>query len=225
MSDNSPASRNIDPAPHGGFMRCLIGGDGAPISCDRAWRGFTDADAARLRDGGWALVVHRDDLSGFDDVRRESARTMLPFQVDLRLRRHDGEYRWYQVSGEPVRSEASVREAGRVRRWILRFVDIHRHRVALAGLERDLRTSDEALAAFAHDLRNPVQTMRHALFALQLEGATAELRPQMLSVLERQIELITRQTQEYLQQRQQRRPPERSDRRHVTAVGGSSDRA
>jgi signal transduction histidine kinase len=183
-------------------MRCVTGSDGAPISCDRAWDAFAAADAHTIRDCdcGWALVVHRDDLARFDDVRRESARTLLPFEVDVRVRLHNGEYRWCQVSGEPLRTDVRAQDAEPAPRWIVRFVDIHRHKAAQGRLEHDLRTRDESLATFAHDLRNPVQTMRHALFTLKLEGVPPESRPQMLSVLERQIDLSTSHTQEYLQQ-------------------------
>ncbi len=207
MSSEMTTGMNANRAASARYMRCVTTAEGSPLSCDRAWGAFTGIDAGRLRLDGWQIVVHPDDRSAFDDARRESRHSFTLFEVDLRIRRADGEYRWCQVTGEPVRVSASGRTAADAPRWIVRFVDIHRHKVVQGELEQALRQRDDALASFAHDLRNPVQTMRHALFALRLEGVSGDTRPQMLAVLERQIDLMTRQTQEYLHDWQQRSAP------------------
>ncbi|MEP7381998.1 MAG: PAS domain-containing protein [Gemmatimonadota bacterium] len=186
------------------YMRCVMTPEGVPESCDRAWDAFTGIDAGRLRADSWGIVVHEDDRSAFDDARREGVHSFAPFEVDLRIRRSDGEYRWCQVTGEPVRAGARGRTAVDAPRWFVRFVDIHRHKLVQSELEQALRRRDDSLATFAHDLRNPVQTMRHALFALRLDGVSSDARPKMLAVLERQIDVMARQTEEYLHDWQER---------------------
>ncbi len=91
---------------------------------------------ARAVGDSWCI---RDDLSRFDDVRRESARTLLPFEIDVRIRRADGDFRWCQVSGEPVRAERETRR-GDLAAMDLALVDIHRHKLAQAELEQALRS-------------------------------------------------------------------------------------
>ena len=207
MSVATPSNNLADASLRARYMRCVFAADGTPVGCDRAWEDFTGIDAVRLRAGGWEAVVHSEDVALLTDAWRESLRTALPFEIDLRLRHVDGSYRWCQFTAEPGRTSDRVRRLGERPRWIGRIVDIHRHIVAQESLEQSLRVRDDSLARFAHDLRNPVQTMRHALFALTLEGASAESRPQMLSVLERQVELITRKTQDYLHELQGAREP------------------
>lgn len=186
---------------------CVVAADGSPVGCDRAWEAFTGVDATQLRESGWERVFHPDDAPRWRDAWRASARTALPFEVDLRLRCADGTYRWCQFAGEPEGQGRRPTDDHDRPRWLVRIDDIHRHILAQEALEQALRAREESLARFAHDLRNPVQTMRHALFALTLEGASPESRPQMLSVLERQVELITRQTQDYLHELQGAREP------------------
>ncbi len=202
MSVGTPSNNLADATMRACYMRCVVAADGAPTGGDRAWEAFTGIDAAHLRAEGWEAVVHPDDVALLADAWRESLRTALPFEIDLRLRHVDGSYRWCQFSAEPGGTSDRVRGLGERPRWIVRIVDIHRHIVAQESLEQSLRVRGDSLARFAHDLRNPVQTMRHALFALTLDGASAESRPQMLSVLERQLELITRKTQDYLHELQ-----------------------
>lgn len=207
MSAATTANDLADASTHARYMRCVVAADGTPSGCDHAWEEFTGVDAGELRKGGWKRVVHPQDVALLADAWRESLRTALPFEIDLRLRHADGSYRWCQFTAEPGRPDDRARAPGERVRWIVRIVDIHRHVLAREVLEQALRVRDDSLAHFAHDLRNPVQTMRHALFALTLEGATLESRPQMLSILERQLELITRKTQDYLHDLQRAREP------------------
>ena len=43
----------------------------------------------------------------------------MPFEVEARVRRHDGQYRWYLIQHKPIRDEE-----GRVARWYATGTDI-----------------------------------------------------------------------------------------------------
>lgn len=75
-------------------------------ACDyfnRTWLDFTGRSEAEEAGDGWAAGVHPDDLPGCLDVFRGSLATGAPFQMEYRLRRHDGVYRWLLDAGVPIR--------------------------------------------------------------------------------------------------------------------------
>ena len=69
----------------------------------------------------WATsdAVHPDDLPQVFAARRRSLETGEPFDIDHRLRRADGEYRWFHIRGLPLRDTE-----GRIVRWYTLLTDI-----------------------------------------------------------------------------------------------------
>ncbi len=67
---------------------------------NKGWLDFTGRTLAQGLGLGWRLDVHPDDL---DHVKGSIAAVdgRLPFELDYRLRRHDGEYRWIMTRGVP----------------------------------------------------------------------------------------------------------------------------
>jgi formate hydrogenlyase transcriptional activator len=64
-------------------------------------------------------AVHPDDLPLVFAERRRSVETGEPFDIDHRLRRADGEYRWFHIRGLPLRDTE-----GRIVRWYTLLTDI-----------------------------------------------------------------------------------------------------
>jgi len=174
-------------------MRCVTAWDGAPLAANRAWTAFTGLVPRRFRGEGWSAVLRTADRERFDHTRDEAAQLGLPFDLDLPLRRLDGVYRWCQVHGEPAEGDAASAP-----QWTIWFVDVDDQKSRQASLELALRRRDESLAEFAHDVRNPLQTMRHALFAIRLSGTPSTASPELLAVLERQVEVLSRRTEQHL---------------------------
>jgi len=75
----------------------------------------------------WATsdAVHPDDLPQVFVARRRSLETGEPFDIDHRLRRADGEYRWFHIRGLPLRDTE-----GRIVRWYTLLTDIDERRRA-----------------------------------------------------------------------------------------------
>jgi PAS domain S-box-containing protein len=74
------------------------------MSCEfanRAWLSFTGYRAEDAQGYGWSRVVHPEDLARWLDtcVRAFDART--PYDIEYRMRRHDGAYRWVLELGVP----------------------------------------------------------------------------------------------------------------------------
>ena len=81
---------------------------------------------------GWVGQIHPDDR---DTIVREWFRTVekgLPFEFEERLKRKDGEYRWFVARAIPLRNVE-----GRIVKWFGSSTDIHEKREAQAALERE----------------------------------------------------------------------------------------
>ncbi|MFA5006590.1 MAG: sensor domain-containing diguanylate cyclase [Candidatus Izemoplasmatales bacterium] len=73
--------------------------------CDyfnRTWLAFTGRSAEEERGFGWASGVHPDDFDRCVKIYLDHFHAHQPFEMDYRLRRHDGEYRWINDRGVPV---------------------------------------------------------------------------------------------------------------------------
>ncbi len=77
------------------------------------WFAYTGRTFEEERGDGWTTGVHADDLNHVMDVFLTAFRQQKPFEMQYRLRRYDGEYRWISDSGAPYK-QASGEFAGYV---------------------------------------------------------------------------------------------------------------
>jgi PAS domain S-box-containing protein len=62
---------------------------------------FTGLTRAELRGHGWLEAVHPDDRARVAGILRESLQARGGYEVEARLRRRDGDYRWMLLAGAP----------------------------------------------------------------------------------------------------------------------------
>jgi len=75
--------------------------EGAVSFLSRAWYEFTgQTETAGLGDG-WLDAVHPDDRAASDRRFSQANATRSPFEIEYRLRRRDGAYRWAIDAGRP----------------------------------------------------------------------------------------------------------------------------
>src|SRR6185369_481258 len=68
---------------------------------NRPWLEFTGRALEQEYGQGWTEGVHPDDLDRCLKTYENAFDRRDPFQMDYRLRRHDGEWRWIFDSGIP----------------------------------------------------------------------------------------------------------------------------
>jgi formate hydrogenlyase transcriptional activator len=94
--------------------------DGSPIYANQAvleYTGLTmeDVIASDLR----ARIFHPEDLERLGDERRAALTRGLPFEIEQRALRKDGQYRWFLIRYNPFHDEQ-----GRLVRWYATGTDI-----------------------------------------------------------------------------------------------------
>jgi PAS domain S-box-containing protein len=72
-----------------------------------------------IRDWTTSGVVHPEDLPRAVEVARHSFETGDPYEMEIRVRRHDGVYRWFQARAIPLRDAE-----GRILNWYALHTDI-----------------------------------------------------------------------------------------------------
>ena len=67
------------------------------LSCEfasPAWLAYTGCTLEQALGEGWMRAVHPDDLARWRQTCRSAADQRRPFEIEYRLRRRDGAYRW-----------------------------------------------------------------------------------------------------------------------------------
>lgn len=72
-------------------------GDGRGDFVNRYWCEYTGLEPDEALDHGWQRAIHPDDLRSFLDSWSEIRQSGVAKEIDARLRRFDGEFRWFAV--------------------------------------------------------------------------------------------------------------------------------
>jgi len=93
--------------------------DGLHDYYNARWYEFTGVSEGSTDGEGWAAIFHPEDQPRAWEVWRHSLATGDLYEIEYRLRRHDGVYRWTLGRAVPIRNEA-----GEIIRWFGTCTDI-----------------------------------------------------------------------------------------------------
>jgi formate hydrogenlyase transcriptional activator len=138
--------------------------DGVPIYANQAVLDYTgltieDVTASDFR----AQIFHPEDIERLREERQAALARGVPFEIEQRALRHDGQYRWFLIRYNPFRDEQ-----GRLVRWYATGTDIEDRKRA------EERTRNENVA-----LREEID--RSSMFE-EIVGASAVLRQVLAQV-------------------------------------------
>ena len=141
------------------------------LSCEsvnRAWCEYTGHSAAQALGEGWSRCLHPEDLARWLDACVRAFDARASFELEYRLRRRDGEYRWVLDRARPrfaadglfvgfVGACLDIHERKRAEQELARSLE--RERRLRSATEEAGRLKDGFLATVLLDLRPPVQAI------------------------------------------------------------------
>ena len=111
--------------------------DGFSDFLNRQWHEYTGLSPQESRDWGWKVTIHPEDLQRLMEVWLKILASGNPGELEARLRRHDGEYRWFLFRTAPFRDQS-----GNIVKWYGTNTDIDdlkRAQIKLRQDEEELR--------------------------------------------------------------------------------------
>jgi PAS domain S-box-containing protein len=149
-------------------MIWTLGMDGLSTYSNQRWLEFTGRSRKQTLGKGWSDAVHPEDRQLAIETYERAFDRREPYQIEYRLRRFDGEYRWVLGQGVP-RYKADDSFAG----YIGSCVDITERRLAeeiLSTLsQRLIDAQEEERSRIARELHDDI-SQRLAMLALNLDG-------------------------------------------------------
>ena len=148
---------------------------GQQNALNEAWLAYTGQTLPQSQNGGWLEAIHPDDRDASQEAFRVGREQQRLIEVQPRIRRHDGEYRWFLVRQAPI-----VDAEGHVTQWIGAAMDIHelhdlqeRQAVLVAELQHRTRNLLGVVRSIAH--QTMVQTGPTERFREQFNDRQAAL--------------------------------------------------
>src|SRR5277367_2611173 len=110
--------------------------DGSVEFVNQRWREYAGLSAEQSQGWGWQAAIHPEDLPSLMEKQRELLRSGESGDIEARMRRHDGVFRWFLIRFEPFRDET-----GKIGMWYGVSTDIE----ALKQTEEKLREDEREL--------------------------------------------------------------------------------
>jgi PAS domain S-box-containing protein len=113
--------------------------DGFAEYLNKRWLDYTGLSLEQALGWEWQVAIHPEDLAGLVKSWREMLTSEKAVEVEARMRRFDGAYRWFLFRPEPLRDES-----GNVVRWYGTNTDIEDLKRAEGALRRSETYLEEA---------------------------------------------------------------------------------
>ena len=149
--------------------------DGSRDFLSQRWLEYTGFSAEDGLGWGWTAAFHPGDRAAFVDAWRATLEVGKPLEAEARLRRADGQYRWFLTRAVPLRDERKA-----IQTWYGAAIDIEDRKLAEDAVRQSeamLREQASLLdlthdTVFVRDMRDVINYWNRA--AEELYGWTRE---------------------------------------------------
>ena len=131
---------------------------------NKRWHDYTGLSPEEASGWGWKVTIHPDDLEKLMDRSFKFIASEEPGEVEARMRRFDGEYRWFLFRAEPLRDEH-----GNVVNWYGTNTDIE-----------DRKRAEEKLRQDEMELRQITDAITQTIMVLAPDGTGLYANQSML---------------------------------------------
>ncbi len=158
------------------------GPDGLVDYGNQRWVDYVGVPVEQSIGSKWVEAIHPDDRESTRSLLREAGEKGQPFETEHRLRRKDGQYRWYLARGTPIRNAQ-----GLIVKWIGTSTDIQDLKQAEAERE-ELLAREQAARAKAEHAAESIQRLQaltdSALGRLSLDDLLCEMLARIRELIE-----------------------------------------
>jgi PAS domain S-box-containing protein len=130
--------------------------DGSKEFFNQRWHSYTGLSPEEAQGWGWQVTIHPEDVGHVMDTWRTCLAAGEPGEVEGRLRRFDGAYRWFLFRAEPLRDAL-----GHIVKWYGTDTDID-----------DLKRAEERLRQDEKELRRIIDAIPQLIVVLGPDGRT-----------------------------------------------------
>jgi PAS domain S-box-containing protein len=127
--------------------------DGSAEFFNRRWLDYAGLSLEEAADWGWTAAVHPEDRPRLIDYWRHVLASGETGEIEGRLHRFDGEYRWFLFRASPLRNES-----GKIVKWYGTNTDIEERKRA----EEALRSNEQSLRQIVDSIPGFVSTVNAA---------------------------------------------------------------
>src|SRR5260370_4328059 len=128
--------------------------DGSNEFLNQRWHDYTGLSAQEARGWGWQITIRPEDWPRLLESWRELLVSGQPGEFEARVRRHDGEYRWFLFRVDPFRDQF-----GNIVKWYATNTDID-----------DLKRAQVKLLKDEEDLRRIIYAIPQAIVVMDPDG-------------------------------------------------------
>ena len=172
---------------------CLA--DGRCDYLSQQWADYTGMPVNQQLDLNWLdMVIHPEERKRTYEHWMGAVSGLHDYDIEYRIKRFDGEYRWFATRGTPMRDDQ-----GKIVYWVGTCTDIHNQKILAQELnesrlaaERASEAKTQFLANMSHEIRTPIGAITGFTELLKSSSSSDSDKNNFMMIIERNSKHLLR---------------------------------